>query len=210
MRSHVALLDMDGSVADYDGGLKVYFDKMRSPNDPDLDHLPDGNPPWLEARRQVVSRLPGFWRNLSPLPNGFRIVRALEEVGFDIHVLTKGPSTKSQAWAEKLDWCREHLPNASVSITERKDLTYGRVLVDDWMPYGLSWLRHRPRGVLIVPAQRWNVGCESLDPQRIFRYDGIVDDADLVNVLRAVKSRRDEESVQLGALISPGHISRNR
>jgi hypothetical protein len=200
--AQVALIDMDGTVADYDGGLRVYFEKMRSPYEPPLEHRPDGNPPWLEARRHIVSSLPGFWRGLKPLPVGFQIVTELQDHDFDLHVLTKGPASKSVAWGEKLEWCREHLPGVSVSVTERKDLTYGHVLVDDWPPYFSAWLAHRPRGVVIVPAHSWNEGCEALDPSRVFRYSGTPDYTNLRRVVEAVASRKNGEPIDLRTVVS--------
>src|SRR3990167_8256768 len=144
-RELVALLDMDGTLADYDGAMKRELAKLASPDENPFEHG-DNLPDWIEARRTVVSRVPGFWRNLEKLEVGFEIVHLLEAAGFSLQVLTKGPSSKSLAWAEKLEWCREHIPQAGVTITEDKSRTWGKILVDDWTPYFMKWLGNRPRG----------------------------------------------------------------
>jgi hypothetical protein len=198
-----ALMDLDGTLADYDGAITEAMRKLASPGEPDFHSFMDEmRPPWLEARRHLVSSIPGFWRSLPRLPAGFAIHDALVSVGFRIHILTKGPRTKPAAWMEKLEWCRMHVPDADVSITENKSLSYGRVLVDDWGPYFMGWLAHRPRGVVIVPAQPWNVGCEEAAPGNIFRYDHSQEGsfATLHRIVRAVADRRDGEGVDLSRL----------
>lgn len=61
---------------------------------------------------------------------------------------------------EKVEWCHKNLPmekGISVSLVENKGLVYGRVLVDDYPPYVESWLKWRPRGLVIMPAHDHNV-----------------------------------------------------
>ncbi len=169
-----ALLDLDGTVADYDTALRRDLLAISSPGE--LDELQQiistggrDNPDWFEARRSLITRQPGWWVNLPRIELGFEIVRALREYDFQIDVLTQGPSTKPQAWAEKVQWCAKHLPEVDVTITRNKALAYGRILVDDWPPFMNAWLKHRPRGLGIVPARRWN---EDFKHPNIFRYDG--------------------------------------
>ena len=93
---------------------------------------------------------------LSLKENLFLILKEIQKLKFDIHILTKGPWRSSNAWTEKVEWCREHVPGIPLTITQEKSLVYGRVLVDDWTPYYESWLKVRPRGLVVVPAQPWN------------------------------------------------------
>lgn len=194
----VALLDMDGTVANFDGIMTEAMERLRSPGEPAW--VPgDKAPDWMEARSRLIATQPGFWRNLPKLQAGFDIAHALEALNFEVHVLTKGPSRKSIAWTEKKDWCDEHLPSAFVTITEAKRLVYGKVLVDDWPPYFTEWLHHRPRGVVIVPAQSWNVMAEDIAPANIFRYDTSREDAhiQLFRVLRAVRARAPGQNIDV-------------
>lgn len=198
MSDLVALFDLDSTLADYDGAMRRAFAQIAAPGDPDFRSFTDeARPPWMEARRQLISSLPGFWLNLEPLAAGFTVVDQARAAGLRVHVLTKGPRAKPAAWAEKLQWCVKYIPDASVSITEDKSLSYGRIMVDDWPPFYNAWLRYRPRGVVIVPAQPWNVDAESHAPGRVFRYDPTQAGADqrLCEIVHAAAQRADGEDV---------------
>lgn len=155
----VALIDLDGTVADYEGALMEDLRKLRSPGE-SLYKVHNPNlPAWYQARIDMIRRQPGWWENLPPIPLGFQLVEAAIEVGFALNVLTKGPSSQEQdaSWTEKLRWCRRHIPTAvNVTITEDKALVYGRVLVDDYPPYQLAWAKYRKRGLCVVPARDGN------------------------------------------------------
>lgn len=171
----VALLDLDGTVADYDAALRREMDALRAPCEPETSGRSENEPPHLRARRKLVQDRPGFWRGLKKHPVGFEVVKLLRELGFRINVLTKGPRENPGAWGEKLEWCQEHISDAEVTITLDKSLTYGRVLVDDFPPYFEPWLARRPRGLVVCVAQEWNAdyapGGPKAHPQ-VFRFDG--------------------------------------
>jgi hypothetical protein len=148
----VALIDLDGSVADYDLAMNQALAELAAPGEP------EGEGPWMKARRRLIKNQPGFWRNLPRLEEGFMVVELLKEIGFDLNVLSKGPFKATAAWSEKIEWCREHLGDTTVTITETKKRTYGRVLFDDWPPYITDWLSCRPRGLVVMLGHPWNQG----------------------------------------------------
>ena len=195
MTALIAQVDLDGTLADYDGALNRELKLMASPGEPSLVWSRDDEPPWMEARRRAIALRPGFWEELEPLPVGFEVYNMLLAFGFEVNILTKGPSSKSDAWAEKLRWCRKHVPDAKVTITENKENTYGKVLVDDWPSYYVPWLKHRPRGLVIIPHQSWNADFEHSQCAR-----ATADPADLDYVrdcLIAVRARKDNEPLIL-------------
>lgn len=194
MSDQLALVDMDGTVADLDAALRVELAALASPGESEFQHG-DEYPEWLENRRWMIMTQPGFWEALNKIPLGFQIVNVLHDVGFKTHVLTKGPYGKPLAWGEKLSWCRKHLPQSAVTVTEDKSQFYGKILVDDWKPYGMSWLKNRKRGLLIVPAQPWNVGAETWHPN-VFRYSGEHPDR-LRAVVQVTFDRRDNQALIL-------------
>lgn len=157
----ICLFDLDGTLADYDGAMQREFDKLTGVG---------SDAKGREALRRLISHQPGFWRNLPPYKPGFNILRVARALGFECHVLTKGPRAYSPAWAEKLDWCRTHVPDLNITISQKKSLVYGKVLVDDWPGYYKPWLQVRPRGLVVVPAHAWNDG--ECDHPNIVRYDG--------------------------------------
>lgn len=150
----IALLDLDGTVANYDKALLIEMAIIAGPNDQPYTRPSEHG--YLNARRRMIQNQPGFWRNLEPLALGFDVVNLLKDIGFAINVLTQGPRKCTNAWHEKFSWCQEHLQDIPVTITQDKSLSYGRVLVDDFAPYFLSWLEHRPRGLVVCIAHPWN------------------------------------------------------
>jgi 5'(3')-deoxyribonucleotidase len=170
-KNKVALIDLDGTVADFDKSMSVQLKLLESPGEKDLivDSVCD-SPTYIQARRDLIKNQSGFWRNLERIELGFQIVEDLRSTGFSLHVLTKAPSKGLQAWTEKAQWCEANLPDASISITHDKSLVYGRILVDDYPPYFEEWLKWRPRGLVICVAQPWNHNSYGLP--NVFRYDG--------------------------------------
>ena len=202
----IALVDLDSTVADYDKALRKEMRALEAPNEPSYaDRYSNGfEPAYIEARRKLIQQKPGFWRNLERIPLGFEVVDELRKIGFSLHVLTKGPQKNGAAWGEKLEWSREHLPDATVTVTGDKSIVYGRVLVDDFPPYFLSWLANRPRGLVISVAHPWNEGFKKDGAQahpNVVRYDG----TDVIELREALRRARDRESgAPLHVPVKPG------
>jgi 5'-nucleotidase len=156
--SQIALFDMDGTIVDYDGQLKRDLIKIASPNEAPINEVYNAMPPYIEARRHMITSQVGWWLKLEKLPIGWAILEQCKSIGFNISVLTKAPSTKYHAWAEKIQWCNEYLKDYidGVTMTHNKGLVYGKVLVDDYPEYILKWLEFRPRGLVIMPVNGKN------------------------------------------------------
>jgi len=193
---NIALFDLDGTLCDFDGANKISYDKLKSPQDPVYGDWSMGNEPeYIKNRLDLIRSSPGWWENLEKLKAGFDILDVARDLGYMITVLTKGPGniSKAIAWSEKVKWTKKHIPGAAVTITEDKGLVYGKVLVDDWPNYVERWLEHRPRGLVIMPTQRWN---KDYEHPNVVRYDG----SNLEEVIRAMsiaKSRRSGEALRI-------------
>ena len=105
--SKIALFDMDNTLCDYAGAMYRDLAKMASPEEPSIN-LSD-MPEWLEARSDAVKARPGWWLDLNPIGPGMEVLNIALEIGFECHILTKGPWRTTPAWTEKVEWCREHL-----------------------------------------------------------------------------------------------------
>lgn len=162
----VALFDLDGTLADYDEALDRDIKTVLPPEYEDCWRA-NQDKPFIKNLIKLIRSQPDWWTKLKRLQDGFELLSLLKEMGFSLNILTKGPYNHPNSWGEKVSWCREHVAGAAVTITEDKSLVYGKILVDDWPPYVEAWLKHRPRGLVIMPDRPWNQGCEH--PQ-IIRY----------------------------------------
>lgn len=179
MDGRIALFDMDDTLFGHIYQLGKDLERLRSPNEPvpDISDRRNPRPAWLEARMELIKRQPGWWRDLPILDTGWQILKACQEIGFCCRILTKGPRTKSLAWMEKLECVNHHLGesfpvdmvNSGSDDGKDKGNTYGRVLVDDYPPFVEYWLKHRKRGLGVIPAHPWN---ESFTHPNVFRYSG--------------------------------------
>jgi 5'-nucleotidase len=173
MKDKIALFDMDGTLADYDGQLLKDLNKIRSPYEPEITNTHfDDNPDWVEQRRHVITNQTGWFLNLPKFELGFDILEQCGYLGYKISILTKGPRSKYAAWTEKLQWVHEHVGKDEidgVTICHDKSLVYGNVLCDDYPEYIEGWLKHRPRGLVIMPAHEFN---KDFKHPNVVRYDG--------------------------------------
>lgn len=169
-RPPIALVDLGDTLAECTPAVRAALARLRLRGEPEGDDALIPLPAYLEERRRAVMSEPGFWRTLAPRPAGFKLLTLLRDAGFRVHVLTKGPRDAPQAWADKVAWCRVHLPDVLVTVTDDKSVVHGAVLVDDWVPYVDRWQHRWPNGLAIVPAQPWNAEC-AVGPRRL-RDDG--------------------------------------
>lgn len=168
----VALYDLDGTLADFDGAMRAAMGSLAAPREKAYYEEQDDEPRHIRNRRRLVKRQPGYWSGLPRLKLGFDVLRETIKLGFDHMILSKGPRSNETAWAEKIRWCRENMPEKLdylITLTEDKGLVYGKVLVDDWVKYVERWLHWRPRGLVIMPAHPYNRGFRH---QNVVRYDG--------------------------------------
>lgn len=171
--SKICLLDMDGTLADHNKAIFKDLKSLASPDEPPIPEFgweKDKEPPYIKARIKLIRSQRDWWLNLEKMPIGMRIYEIAREIGFQTHILTKGPWSTPHAWTEKVLWVRKHLrDDVKICITEDKSTVYGRVLVDDWVPYIVPWLFRRPRGIVIMPAHDHN---KKFTHPNVIRCDG--------------------------------------
>lgn len=171
--SAIALFDLDGTLADFDFAMEIKL--MSLANNIEIPYFQeqDNEPTYMKMRRRLIKKTPGFWRELPKFSLGFQVLEEVNKLNFDIMILSKGPRNNPTAWAEKIEWCHANLPmdemDIKITLTEDKGLVYGKVLVDDWIPYVERWLEWRPRGLVIMPAHDRN---KDFRHPNVVRYDG--------------------------------------
>lgn len=161
----VALIDLDGTLADYEGAMRRELTKIMGPRELLPTVLFGTGDKWFENRMDLIKARPGFWRELPIIPTGFEVYSILGALGYQRMILTKGPRNTEPAWTEKVEWCRTHVATAGITITRsgddvdvHKGLVYGKVLFDDYPPYVKQWLKHRPRGKVLMLEHDHNKG----------------------------------------------------
>lgn len=192
----VFLFDLDGSLADYEGAVLAGLERLRGPGEPALTEFTRAfwDQSHLRNRIDLITSRPGWWAGLKPLEPGMAVYRKAKEMGFDCQVLTKGPRSQPRAWSEKVEWCQRHLgPDVDVHVVSDKGLVYGVALYDDFPAYIEAWLRHRPRGLVVMPL---SAGNKDHRHPNVIAYDG----GNLAEVERAmavVLARKPGEELRL-------------
>lgn len=196
----IALFDLDGSLADFDGAMRRDLRSMRFPDEPDIAgdtdlHDLEDRFSYIRARMDFIKSKRGWWRELPRIESGFAIVRAAQTIGYHIDILTKAPRKQPQAWMEKVEWCEEQpeLVEADIHLAMNKGLVYGKLLFDDFPKFMDQWLRHRPRGLGIMPVTPYNA--EYSHPN-VVRYDGTNTDA-VISAMQSAYDRDEKEPLIL-------------
>lgn len=151
----IGLFDLDGSLADYEGALRLELQAL-------FDNVPDNlwdaeSQPHFERAIDLIRSQPGWWARLPSLNDGLVVFSLAKKIGFDCQILTKGPRRFPLAWKEKVEWSQRHFgDDIDIHIVSDKKLVYGRFLYDDYPDYMERWLKHRPRGLGIMPDTPYN------------------------------------------------------
>lgn len=168
----IALFDLDGTLCDYDGAMFESLERLRSPKEPKTRPYGNGEktPYYLEQRMSLIKREEDWWVNLPKLQLGWDVLKVAKRLDFRVIILSKGPRRNPIAYSGKKKWIDKNLGyDVDVILTQDKGLVYGRVLVDDFPPYVEGWLKHRPRGLVIMPANGRN---KNFTHPQVIRYDG--------------------------------------
>jgi len=153
---NIALFDMDGVLCDYDKALIKDYNKIKSKSDPEFKNYSKKIIPFIQNRKDIIRRQPGWWENLEKKRLGFEILKIAREVGLSIYILTHAQEKFPNSWAEKVRWVKKHVKNAQIIMAEEKWVVYGKVLIDDHPLNAKKWLNARRHGLVIMPIQKYN------------------------------------------------------
>ena len=87
-------VDMDGVIADFE---KAMNEKGMAPKE--------------------FKMLRNTYMVLEVVPGARKGIKALQEMGYEIHIATKIPDDNPYAATEKLLWLRKHFPDLAVNVT---------------------------------------------------------------------------------------------
>ncbi|MBP7708401.1 hypothetical protein KA107_01850 [Candidatus Pacearchaeota archaeon] len=187
---NIALFDMDGTLCDHDLALFEELEKMRNPSEEKVISLHAGRlPDYIKRRADVIRQQEGWWESMPKFQLGWDVLEIAKKEGFRIMILTQGPKDKPSGWSGKMKWLTKNLPGTDVTMTRDKGLVYGKMLVDDYPEYIRAWLKNRPRGLVIMPA---NDGNKEFKHPNVIRYTG----KNLEEVKKAIKSIKERKARQ--------------
>ncbi len=169
----IALFDMDGTICDYVGSMNLELEKLRAPNEPIVDPFMVGDAPeyqYLWDRMELIKSDEKWWANLPKYQLGFDIFKLTKELGYHNEILTQAPKKNPAALAGKLQWIINNIDGEiEFTMTRNKSRHYGKILVDDYPGYIIPWLKHRPRGLVVMPLNEYNKG---FTHENVVVYDG--------------------------------------
>lgn len=171
---NIALFDMDGTLCDYDKSLFEELEKIRSPKEkifnPKFERRIIHAPKYIQARAELIKSREEWWANLPKLKLGWDILNIAKKLKFRIMILTGGSQKYPAKWSGKKAWINKYLgEDTEMTIASDKGIVYGKILVDDYPEFIKSWLEHRPRGLVIMPACKEN---ENFKHPQVIRYTG--------------------------------------
>ena len=150
--------DMDGVLADFDGGVLEYcgFPNI-SQNDP---NKPEGfdNKLWAE-----IKKVGHFYWHLKPMPGAIEMFNTLyEKYGDKVEILTGIPKPKRGILTAKEDkeaWVSRHLSEKIiVNVVYREEKTdfagEGKILIDDYLKNVDEWENAGGIGIAFESAEK--------------------------------------------------------
>jgi 5'(3')-deoxyribonucleotidase len=146
MMKPVVLLDVDGVLSDFVGGVvraaKTYGHAPITPITT-WDVFSHFDPPIGRVMKSLDVKGQGFCRDLEPLPGAIEAVRHLRKIS-DVYAVTT--PWDSLYWVhERTRWLHEHfgLPFAKQVHTAAKHLVSGDVFVDDKPSNVTAWIENQ-------------------------------------------------------------------
>lgn len=186
----VALVDLDNTLVDLQGQMDSDLHEVLG------EDIKKISKKTLESVEYLIKNKFNWWAGLQPLPFGMSIVEELRKIGFEIVICSKGPRRVISAWTQKVQWVQMYVPDANIVLTQDKSLIYGRLLVDDWPEYIKPWLEARPRGIVLMPATRFN---KKFKHPRVYRMEKYEDLLAIKPLLKKIYARKGGEFCPLKA-----------
>lgn len=132
------LIDQDEVLAQFTAKVLQWWNEDQGENaqieDIKTYHIQESLGPKAHYFIKSCMRFPDFFTSLEPVPGAIEGMKQLVEMGHDVVIVTKIPTSAPGAYHGKMEWVRKHLPFLSVKNIvgcQRKELVQGDLLLDD-------------------------------------------------------------------------------
>lgn len=139
MSKPIILVDMDGTIADFEEGRERLLKRLY----PEMNVIPAENItrfygaeeyiyPEDQKKAYEVTLQPGFFFNLPVIVGARAALFDMYEAGYDVQICTSPMRAAPDCELEKRAWAQKHFSWISkVHVTKDKHLVYGDILIDD-------------------------------------------------------------------------------
>lgn len=169
----IALFDMDGTLCDYLKAMHRELKKLKCPDEPEVDPFTTKDNPkyqYLWNRMNLIKSKEEWWATLPKMKLGFDVLEIAKSLGFVCEILTRTPKENPAAYSGKQIWISKNMPkDVDFTMTQNKSRHYGRVLIDDFPPNVVAWLKYRKNAIVIMPENKYN---KNFNHAKVIKYNG--------------------------------------
>ena len=119
-------VDMDGVLADAEGRMKTWSDKLGIST--------------TELFKKKLYHMPGFYSDLEPMPGAVEAFKKLSKY-YEVYILTAPSWENPSCYTDKRLWVEKYLGDYGFKrliISNDKSLFSGRAIIDDRTKYGVK------------------------------------------------------------------------
>ena len=138
----IILVDMDGTIADFNGGIEAIWEREFLPSfghkfragDLIQFEIVEAFPKELQEIVRGIYLRKGFYENLLPLPGAMQALNQIRATGIEVFICTSPVTFYEHCVVEKYRWVEKYLGREFVKrivLTKDKTLVHGDILIDD-------------------------------------------------------------------------------
>ena len=141
MSDRILLIDMDNTIADFDGALKEQFNKQFPSLKWDETRLSFRYPSEIGKECRQIMCQQRFFGNLKPIAGAIQAIKEISMDGWNIFFCTSPLRQYQYCVPEKYEWIEKHFGHewiCKIITSKDKTLVCGDYLIDDKVQTGMN------------------------------------------------------------------------